>query len=147
MSGGLWERTAAYVANGNGNLKAYGASIAYDGANLKTTSTKYTTVYPHDTSKDNTSISSTDANLNTASQANYLANKYIYGDAIRETSTAGTGASSWKGDYSYFTGLDNPFSFRGGRWTNGSVAGLFCFYRHGGYSSYGVGFRAVLVAV
>ena len=35
FSGGIWERTAGYIANGNGNLKTYGASIAYDLDSLK----------------------------------------------------------------------------------------------------------------
>jgi formylglycine-generating enzyme required for sulfatase activity len=40
LSGGTWERTAAYVANSRGELKPYGSSIAYDGNTLKTISTK-----------------------------------------------------------------------------------------------------------
>ena len=154
MSGGLWERTAGYVANNRWELGGYGKSIAYNYdeatktyTTLKTTSTKYTTVYPHDAESDKTSIESTDANLNTASRANYALNKYIFGDAIRETSTNGAGNSPWYNDYSYFPGLYGPFSIRGGNlWYTGH-AGLFSFHRTIGRSTYGVGFRAVLVAV
>ena len=148
LSGGAWERTAAYVANGHDNLEKYGASIAYDSnGNLKTTSTKYTTVYPHDTETDKPTLSNTTTNFGAASKANYLLNTKIFGDAIRETSTAGTGSTSWYGDYSSFTGLYCPFSVRGGRWSDTSHAGLFAFYCTGGNSVYSNGFRAVLVAV
>ena len=144
LSGGTYERTAAYVANSHGELKAYGASIAYDGNTLRTASTKYTTAYPFDSSTDNTGITNNDTNLNTASANNYKKNTLIYGDGIRETSTTGTGSSLWYDDYSYYPGLHYPFSIRGGSLWNGSGAGLFCFYRTVGNSTYGSGFRAVL---
>ena len=144
LSGGTYERTAAYVANGNNNLKGYGASIAYDGSTLRTANTKYTTAYPFDSSTDNTGITNNDTNLNTASMNNYKKNTLIYGDGIRETSTAGTGNSSWYGDSSSYPGLDYPFSIRGGYLWNGSTAGLFCFSRGNGGSSFDGGFRAVL---
>ena len=144
LSGGTWERTAAYVANGNGNLKSYGASIAYDGNTLRTASTKYTTAYPFDSSTDNTTIANNDTNLNTASANNYKKNTLIYGDGIRETFTAGTGSTSWYGDDSYYPGLYAPFSIRGGNLWNGSGAGLFSFSRTTGNSAYNLGFRAVL---
>ncbi|MFR0823516.1 MAG: hypothetical protein ACLSHH_07945 [Clostridia bacterium] len=144
LSGGTYERTAAYVANSHGELKTYGASIAYDGNTLRTASTKYTTAYPFDSSTDNTGITNNETNLNTASANNYKKNTLIYGDGIRETSTAGTGSSSWYGDYSYYPGLYDPFSFRGGALWNGSDAGLFYFYRFSGNSRFNNGFRAVL---
>ena len=138
LSGGVWERTAGYVANGNGNLNYYGSSLTDSGK--RTESTKYVTVYPHDTAETSTDI-------DTKSRANYNVNKYIFGDAIRETSTSGTGATSWKGDYSYFPALYNPFSSRGGSLWAGSYAGLFSFYRANGISYYYIGFRPVLVAL
>ena len=144
LSGGMWERTATYVANGNGNLKNYGASITYDGSTLKMASTKYTTAYPFDSSTDNTGITNNDTNSNTASTNNYKKNTLIYGDAIRETSTAGTGNSSWYGDTSSYSSLNAPFSIRGGRLWGGSNSGLFYFDRHSGRSIYNNGFRAVL---
>ena len=138
LSGGVWERTAGYVANGYDQLRAYGSSLTDSGK--RTESTKYVTVYPHDTAETSTDI-------DTKSRANYNVNKYIFGDAIRETSASGTGATSWKGDYSYFPALHVPFSKRGGYLWNGSGAGLFCFYRSNGFSSYYHGFRPVLVAL
>ena len=139
LSGGLWERTAGYIANGNSNLKTYGESVAYENGVLKTTSTKYTTVYPN--------TSSEDSNIDTASGQNYPLNTKIFGDAIREISTSGTGANSWNRDYSYFPALDSPFTVRGGSYYDGSDAGLFAFNRTYGDSYYGTGFRSVLVAL
>ena len=148
LSGGAWERTTGYVANQNGNLSAHGRSIAYDGNNLKTISTKYTTVYPHNSETDKpgiTDVANDSTNLNIASNNNYALNTLIYGDAIRETSTAGTGNNSWYDDASYFPGLYNPFSVRGGGYSNGSAAGLFYFNRSNGHSNFDNGFRAVVV--
>ena len=138
MSGGTWERTASYVANGNGNLKTYGKSVAYDGENLRTTSNKYYTAY--------TANDSGLTNYDEASKANYEANKGRYGDAVKETSTAGIGSSSWYGDYSYFPSYGSPVFERGGNFWDGSGAGVCAFSRIGGDSSYGCGFRAVVVA-
>ena len=138
MSGGTWERTASYVANGNGNLKTYGKSVAYDGENLRTTSNKYYTAY--------TANDSGLTNYDEASKANYEANKGRYGDAVRETSTAGIGSSSWYGGYSHFPSYGFPFFVRGGHFWGGSRAGVCAFYRCGGNSDYHYGFRAVVVA-
>ena len=149
MSGGTWERTAGYIANRNSNLKGYGASFTHDGDTLKTTSTKYATVYPHDSTKDNPELglSWTEENINNAGKANYPQNKYIFGDAIRETSTSGTGTSSWNGDYSYFPGLYRPFVVRSGDCWNGANAGPFSFNRTLGNSTCDDSFRPVLVAL
>ena len=105
ISGGEWERTASYIPNNHKNLLEYGKSIAYNGDILKTESTKYTMVYPFDSALDNTGIADTTENLNKASNANYLTNQKIYGDAIRETSTEGTGSTTWNKDYSCFPRL------------------------------------------
>ena len=139
MSGGTWERTASLVNNGNENLTKYGQSLMNALNNGK--SSKYVTVYPHDSSVDKTG-----ANIDTASAANWKANTKIYGDGIRETSTAGTGKTSWYTDYSYFPAVNDPFSFRGGPYWDTDGAGVFFFYRNDGSSLYRSGFRSVLVA-
>ena len=79
MSGGVWERTAGYISNGNWNLNGYGSSFTKDKV-----STKYATVYPRDASQDDSSKSydtSTTEKFNqvytTLSTANYKTNKYI----------------------------------------------------------------------
>ena len=139
MSGGTWERTAGLVNNGNANLATYGQSLLNALNNGK--SSKYVTAYPFDSSVDKNG-----ANIDTASTANWKANTKIYGDGIRETSTAGTGKTSWYTDYSYFPAVYSPFSTRGGDLWDGEGAGLFYFYRNGGNSDYNAGFRSVLVA-
>ena len=136
MSGGAWERTAAIVNNGNENLNIYGKAIMNALNNGK--STEYVTVYP----KGETSGQS----LDDASNSNYAVNTKIYGDAIRETSTAGLGQTSWYSDYSIFVGAYGPFFNRGGGYLNTSGAGLFYFSRADGNSNYNDGFRSVLVA-
>ena len=145
LSGGLVERTAGYIANGNEFLKSHGESLTYDGDTLKGTSTKYTTVYPYDVSSDNLEISQTDENAYTACVANYLLNIRIFGDAIRETSTRGFDNTSWNNDGSYFPGLGFPFTHRGGRYLNGESAGIFYFRRNDGDANYNTGFRSVLI--
>jgi len=145
MSGGIWERTASIINNGHNNLTIYGSQIMKELNNGG--STKYITVYPHDSSKDNTSISNTSANLSIASQTNYARNKKIYGDGIRETSTAGTEQNAWYSDYSYFAGLQVPFFVRGGSYGGISGVGLFSFLRNAGASGYDAGFRSVLVSL
>ena len=70
LSGGNWERTASYVANGHDYLLTYGGSVAYNQGVLKTTSTKYTMVYPHDSTVDNNTKQDTEENLNAASNSN-----------------------------------------------------------------------------
>ena len=139
MSGGTWERTAGLVNNGNENLATYGQSLLNALNNGK--SSKYVTAYPFDSSVDKNG-----ANIDTASTANWKANTKIYGDGIRETSTAGTGKTSWYTDYSYFPAVYYPFSTRGGNLWVGEGAGLFYFNRNNGNSNYNNGFRSVLVA-
>ena len=143
MSGGTWERSASLVNNGNSRLNEFGSSLMYSLKDGK--SSEYVTVYETDTSVDNTGVSWTDENLLKTNEANYKKNTK-YGDAIKETSTAGTGNTSWNGDYSYFAGLYYPFFVRGGRYWDRSGAGLFYFHRSGGNSHYSDGFRSVLVA-
>ena len=139
MSGGTWERTAGLVNNGNENLATYGQSLLNALNNGK--SSKYVTAYPFDSSVDKNG-----ANIDTASTANWKANTKIYGDGIRETSTAGTGKTSWYTDYSCFPAVYAPFSLRGGGFWSGEGAGLFCFCRGNGCSDSYDGFRSVLVA-
>ena len=147
LSGGTWERTASYVANGHENLQEYGASVAYNGDILKEMSTKYTMVYPHDSTVDNNTKEDTEENLNAASNANYAKNLKIYGDAIRETSATGTGTSSWQEDYSDYVALYNPFMIRGGDLWNNSHTGRLSFHYSKTRGRYNDGFRPVVVPI
>ena len=135
MSGGTWERTAAYINNslGKGCRDTFGASVTSEGK-----STKYTTLY---LSNETTSTDTSDKR----SQINYNMNNKIYGDAIRETSTKDTGTTSWYSDGSYFPEGYDPFFDRGGRFDNEKSAGLFYFGRPDGNSGYGNGFRVTLI--
>ena len=126
MSGGAWEYVAGYVNNGNSSLTSYGSSLVNGDAKTKN-------VYNKASSDNNTN--------------NYNANSSKYGDAVYETSTSGSGSTSWYGDYSYFPGTDWPFFYRGGDYNDGTGAGVFYFNGSSGNSiSYG-SFRPVLVAL
>jgi hypothetical protein len=93
-----------------------------------------------------TSAETTETNTNDkGSTANYSKNSVI-GDAVKETSTAGTGSTSWYGSYSCFAENSAPFLERGGVLNNGSKAGWFSLYESDGGSGFTCGFRPVLVA-
>ena len=126
MSGGAWEYVAGYVNNGHGNLTNYGSSLVNGDAKTKNVYSK----------------ASSDSYEN-----NYNANSSKYGDAVYETSTNGSGSTSWYGDYSYFPYSSNPFFRRGGDYNNGTNPGVFYYnyYNGNGYSYYS--FRPVLVAL
>ena len=143
LNGCVWERTAAYISNGNDNLKIYGKSYANTTANAngyQTLSTKWATVYPYNSSIDG----------NTNNYSIYSGKKstiYGFGDAVLETSTTGFGSTSWNRDYSYFPSTSSPFFKRGGCFGDTSYAGLFAFsYDDIGDPYYSRGFRSVLVA-
>lgn len=145
ISGGAGERAASYIANGNSYLKNFGLALAYENSVLKTTSTKYATVYPNNEEGI--------TNQDTACQMNFVNNTEIYGDAIRETtsSLAGTTDTNWKksawnSDYSIFAGTKTPFFVRGGYYSLTSSTGAFAFNRDNGSANSYTGFRVVLVA-
>ena len=81
LSGGSWERTAAYINNSAGiiNRKKYGMNIINEGS----WSNKYFTAY---LSNEKEEIVTEDEKA----EENYAANAKIYGDAIYETSTSGS---------------------------------------------------------
>ena len=142
LNGCVWERTSAYITNGNANLSTYGSSYVSTSANTngyKTLSTKYATVYPYNSSDSNANNYNTYKGLKSST--------YGYGDAILETSTTGENSTSWNGDCSDFPSTSCPFFLRGGHYFNGSVAGAFAFDTTGGSPAYTYGFRAVLVGV
>ncbi len=138
MSGGTWENISALVNNNHSNLISRGQSLLNTLNNGK--SSKYVTVYPH-----NASIDKGGASIDTASVANWTANTKIYGDGIRETSTSGTGKTSWHQDLSAFPGANLPFLIRGGCIWDLEGAGLFYFSYNDSYGYFVGGFRSVLV--
>ena len=128
MSGGNWERTAAYVDNGHDNLKK--ETILFNGAS------KYKNVYTA-TATDGTDSASSNYDLSTP------ANKH-YGDAVYETSSASSGQDSWYKDSSYFPWTSDPFFVRGGRSAIASGAGVFATSSTAGEAGIYFGFRVVV---
>ncbi len=128
MAGGLWERVAAYINNGNDNLKN-GKSILENGNPDK--SNKYKTVYNYNRNND-------------TNEFNYNLNKNIKGDAIFETST-GLGEKAWFSDYSSFMFENAPFLHRGGGSNNTTGVGIFAFSNTPGQSGVVLGFRCTIV--
>ena len=148
LNGGTWERVADIVNSGHKNLLLYGkalldeANVSYKiSESIVTTktgnNTKYVTIYQRGTSS---------SDLNKQCENNYQKNAIIYGGAIMETSTNGTGNTSWYGDYSQFIASYAPFLNRSGVYNIDASAGLYCFYYGSGGSVYSSGFRVVLIA-
>ena len=144
LSGGVLERTASYVGN-----ERYKDGIIWNGSSY--IKNEYLMQYAYDSEKDNVEIgndaSGETTKLDIASTANYALaeNARIYGNAIHETSTAGTETSSWYNDYSYFPALYFPISTRGGDLWITSYAGLFCLGHGDGNGAYIRGFRPVVI--
>ena len=102
--GGAYEYVAGYIADSS---QSFGNSFAStdNTTNNKEESTKYATVYQM-------------ASSNSCTE-NYTINiNKVFGDAITETSTSGTGTTSWHTARSYFVGFHDsnnyPFFLRGG---------------------------------
>ena len=143
MSGCTWERVAMYIENGHDNLSLYGRTLTGTSK-----STEYATIYEHNTNYDNetTQTDITEETRKRPSRNNYKQNDKKYGDAMYEVSTSGEFKSntSFNNDYSVFSHFDDPFITFGGSWASNASSGLFAFSRTNGYSSYAVGFRAIV---
>lgn len=141
LSGCVWEKTSGYITNGNSNLSTYGESFAYTKKNAdgyKTLSTKYVTVYPYD--------STNDTNINNWIAYNKLKTTiYGYGDAILETSTSGSGSTSWNKGYSIFANSTGVFFGRGGSYGGSSSSDIFAFGSTVGGPNSAQGFRVCLI--
>ena len=61
------------------------------------------------------------------SQGGYFGNTGKYGDAVFETSIAGSGSGAWDFGYSFFPFPASPVFIRGGHTVDGSSAGVFTF--------------------
>ena len=137
LSGGSIDFVSSYIANGNSSLKNHGASLAYEGENLKTVSTKYVTVY--------LKSEQTSENADTQSQYNYEANSKKIGEAIYEISEMGYGTTGWYENTSNFPSKSDTFMRRGNRSWEKMTGGLFAFSHTVGDNLYNTGFRAVLI--
>lgn len=117
LNGGALERMAGYVKTGS-------AYIATNAENMLEAEKYYYDEYEN----------------------GYSNNSTRYGDAICETSSSGTGATSWNTDLSVFPTADMPFISRGGWSNNGINAGIYAFYDDtSGTASSNYGFRPVIV--
>ena len=135
--GGTFEYVASYIAN-NKNTNGY-QFASTDGAsttnNNKKQSTPFATVYKYNDTND-----TSDTNTN-----NYaLSLNRVFGDGICETSTAGSGTTSWHSAYSHFALSSIPFFLRGGYYPS-TNAGSFFFYYSGGGANFFSGSRVVCV--
>ena len=140
LNGCVWERTAAYISNGNASLSSYGKSYANTTANAngyQTLSTKWATVYPYNSSSDSYTN-------NYSVYSGKKSTTYGFGDAVLETSTTGSGSPSWNGDCSDFPGPSSPFFGRGGCYGDTSLTGLFAFDDTIGGPYSDAGFRSVI---
>jgi len=134
MSGGNWERVAAYVPNGHENLGKYGNDLING-------QIKYKDVYQ-------AAKQWTEASSDTASEHYAIAtptNKK-YGDAVWETSSKSEDPweYSWYSDYSVFPYSNGPFFIRSGCCIDTSIAGAFCFSWASGNPGVNDGFRVVV---
>ena len=117
LSGGLWERVAVYISNGNSQLTNIGLSNGSSGGLMGASSeanpngylalsTRDYTVYPYSSLSD-----SYTNNYNI--YKGLLSSMYGYGDAILETSSQSGSNYAWNSDYSYFASESHPFFNRG----------------------------------
>ena len=121
---GTMKEQLLYSNNGHG-------SLTNNGLALVNAENKYKNVY---------AVSSNDAE-----QTNYLLTISSKGDALYETSNAGTGAGGWYNDYSYMVRVELTYFGRGGFYTYGSNSGSFYFGRGDGAPTDNGGFRPVLL--
>lgn len=141
MSGGVLERTAAFISNEHTNLTTYAQILKNEvstGIN-----TKYITTYQFDATKENESGTP----IESKSKANYAKNNKI-GDAVKETSIGGYGCTGgWTfADVANYPSSNGPLFFRGGSYEVGDTgAGIFAYDRDDGTVRNKCGFRAVLV--
>ena len=118
MSGGVWEFTSGYLAKGE-YFDSYAGKLKIENSG---NSSKYKSIYAYSNSEE--------SNVNNYNEEN---NNKRLGEAIWETSTRGSGTSSWNSEISGFVSSTSPFSIRGGR-VGSSGNGLFSFNTNVGCS-------------
>ena len=124
MSGGNWERVAAYVDNNSASLQKYGESVVK-------AENKYKEVYEQ---------GETDTQ-----ELNYGKAVTKYGDAVYETSNGYSSSSaSWYSDCADFVNTTWPFFIRGSDHDYTTGAGMFAFGRTTGETGGDHGFRVAV---
>jgi len=129
LNGGLWERTSGFISNGNLNLLEYGQAlldetgVTYDATQQTVTeetgeSNEYITIYPYDKTNDTLTNNWTEYNKLKTTR---------FGDAILETSTAGSHYTSWNGNVSGYPKAESPFFAITGRSSSEFAGGIFSY--------------------
>lgn len=122
LSGGYYERVSAYAEtpDGTSNRNIYGKAMVDD------ENKKYKTVYPYNSSSDN-------SGNNYIEYKNKQTISYGFGDSILETSLdAATNTNSWFLDYSNYPNRTYPFMGRSGYYGFASNAGMFYYSANNG---------------
>ena len=130
MSGGAWEYVMGNMSSGSGSY-TYNAQSAGSSFSYSSVTAKYIDTYAYGTSYTD--------------QTAY--NRARLGDATGEVMLTANYTGAWYNDYAYFVYSSYPWFSRGGRYINGSSAGVFGFNRNDGdaYTSYSA--RAALLAL
>ena len=129
LSGGAWEYTAGWnTLSSSSGLTSYGKAI--DG----------TVYFSTGGSSDRTKTAY--SNGTSTFYGEKVKTVCRSGDGIKETWISGS--RSWFNDYSDFVLSSYPFSVRGGSYSNGDGAGVFCSGSYDGFAYSSGSFRAVL---
>ena len=133
MSGGSWERIAAYINNGHSYLKEYGQT-------LLDAPDKHKQVYEAITSSGTVTTTGNDSQ-----QKNYENIATIFGDALYEISSSYGNSNSWYKDNAVYPYLDLPFFERSGGCEDNNATGIFCFDNADGNASIYHSFRPSII--
>ena len=141
MSGGAWERAAAYYSEGSTTYtegSSYGLSMTQEAKDSSGnyTSTKYITKYGGSSSSSGNAVVYTYGKIGDSTKEVNLGGQ--------DTNSATTYRANWFGDYSYLAYSSYPFFVRGGYCRGGASAGVFYSNYTYGYSDSSSSFRAVL---
>ena len=134
ISGGAWDRVAAFNSEYSGEYFTGKDSLDANGKHFASTggkSTEYVTAYSNDTS--------------TSHQDFTVGNVTIIGDGMGEVYVGLD--RGWFNDHCYFINITNPFINRGGRSNYGAETGIFCSNPSKGNTGENNSFRVVLIGM
>ena len=132
MSGGSYEYVMGNISKVTTGYTFYPSSSSFSSSWYTTDTAKYLTTYAYDSS-------------NQTNQTAY--NRGRLGDATAETLLSASDSGGWYSDFAYFPYSSYAWFGRGGRYDDGSNAGVFYFnYDVGTYNGY-YSSRAALVSL